>query len=274
MIRKFQTFDGLALAYRDQGDGIPVLCLSGLTRNSADFSYMAPHFPDARLIQLDYRGRGASDWADSETYTPEVEGRDALALLDHLEIGSAAIIGTSRGGIIAMLLAATAKARLLGVCLVDIGPELGTAGLDVIRGYIGKPPPNLPLPELAMARARMMHGFANVPESRWLEEAEKHFTVIDGRAAINYDPALAKVFDRAGDDAPADLWPIFDALDGLPLALVRGANSNLLSAETAASMLRRRPDMIFEDVPDRGHVPFLDEPEALAAIRKWIRTIA
>ena len=273
MTQKFQTSDGLTLAYRDSGSGIPVLCLAGLTRNSTDFSYLAPHLPDVRLIRLDYRGRGASDWADPATYTPIVEGQDALALLDHLGIGSAAIIGTSRGGIVAMLLAATAKDRLRGVCLVDVGPELSMAGLDVIRNYIGKPPPNLPLPELAMARAGMMHGFANVPESRWLEEAEKHFTVADGRAAINYDPGLATIFNQSSDAPPPDLWPIFDALEGLPLALVRGANSDILSAETAAAMRSRHPNIIFADVPDRGHVPFLDEPEALAVIRQWIESL-
>ncbi len=270
MIQKFTTHDGLSIAYRDEGDGLPVLCLSGLTRNGSDFDYVAPHLSDVRLIRMDYRGRGASDWADPDTYTPMTEGKDALALLDHLEVESAAIIGTSRGGIISMLLAAAAKDRLRGACLVDIGPELAMEGLEVIKGYVGRNPQATSLAELAMARARMLHGFENVPESRWMEEAEKHYIETPNGITINYDPQLAQVFDRAGDADPPDLWPMFDALAGLPLALVRGANSDLLTSETAAEMQRRRPDMLFADVPDRGHVPFLDEPEAVAVIRAWI----
>ncbi len=270
MIRHFDAPDGTRLAYRDEGRGLPVLCLSGLTRNGTDFDYVAPHLADTRLVRLDYRGRGASAWADPASYTPAVEAGDALALLDHLGLQRAAVLGTSRGGLISMLLAATAKPRLIGVCLVDIGPELNLAGLEVIRGYVGKTPANRPLEELAVARARMLQGFANVPESRWLEEVTRHFVVRDGRVALNYDPELRQVFDRAGDADPVDMWPFFDAFAGLPLALVRGANSDLLSAATATEMRRRRPDMIFADVPDRGHVPFLDEPEAVAAIRDWL----
>ena len=273
MIQKFQTHDGVTLAYRDQGAGLPVLCLSGLTRNSTDFDYLAPHIPGVRLIRLDYRGRGASDWADPATYTPAIEGQDALALLDHLNIDKAAIIGTSRGGIIAMILAATAKDRLLGACLVDIGPELNNHGLDVIRSYIGKNPVAKSLQDLARARARLLAGFANVPDSRWLAEAQKHYIVTDDGITINYDPDLARIFDAPDPEAAppaADMWPLFDAFADLPLALIRGANSDLLTSKTASEMARRRPDMGFADVPDRGHVPFLDEPQSLDVIQAWL----
>lgn len=273
MIQKFQTHDGVTLAYRDQGTGLPVLCLSGLTRNSTDFDYLAPHIPGVRLIRLDYRGRGASDWADPATYTPAIEGQDALALLDHLGIDKAAIIGTSRGGLIAMILAATAKDRLLGACLVDIGPELNNTGLDVIRSYIGKNPVAKSLTDLAIARARLLAGFVNVPEDRWMAEAQKHYIDTGDGITINYDPDLARIFDVPDPEAaPAavDMWPLFDAFADLPLALIRGANSDLLTSETAAEMARRRPDMGFADVPGRGHVPFLDEPEALDVIKAWL----
>ena len=272
-MQRFQTFDGVSLAYSDDGAGLPVLCLSGLTRNSSDFDYVAPHLPDVRLIRLDYRGRGASDWADPATYTPAVEGRDALALLDHLGIDRAATLGTSRGGLIAMLLAASAKDRLLGVCLNDIGPVVATDGLDAIRSYIGKNPVATSIEELAVARSRLLGGFANVPESRWLEEARKHYIDTGDGITINYDPDLARIFDAPEPEAspaPMDFWPFFDAMNGLPLALIRGANSDLLSPDTAAEMRHRRPDMGFAEVPDRGHVPFLDEPEALAVVRKWL----
>ena len=133
-MRGFETEDGTRLAYLDEGEGVPVLCLAGLTRDRRDFSYLAPHLGGVRLIRLDARGRGASGWADPATYTVPQEAADAIALLDHLGIESAGVIGTSRGGLLAMWIAATAKERLRGVCLNDIGPVIDEAGLDVIRG--------------------------------------------------------------------------------------------------------------------------------------------
>ena len=265
---KFFAADGTRIHFTDEGEGLPVLCLSGLTRNGTDFDYLAPYLTGIRHIRMDYRGRGQSDWADPASYAVPVEAGDALALLDHLGIDKAAIIGTSRGGIIAMFLALTAKDRLRGACLVDVGPVLNTEGLDTIKGYIGKNPVTKNLHDLARARARMLHGFANVPDSRWLEEAQKHYIETPDGITINYDPQLAQVFNAA--NTGGDAWPMFDAMSGLPIALVRAANSDLLTRETAHQMQTRRPDMIFVDVADRGHVPFLDEPEAVAAIQSWL----
>ncbi|MGB1234240.1 MAG: alpha/beta fold hydrolase, partial [Planktomarina sp.] len=126
---KFTSFDGTEQYYTDTGSGTPILCLSGLTRNSNDFRFVAPQLAGYRMITMDYRGRGQSDWADPATYTIPVEAQDALALLDHLRIEAAAIIGTSRGGLIAMGLAAMFKQRLLGVCLNDIGPVIDPSGM-------------------------------------------------------------------------------------------------------------------------------------------------
>lgn len=266
----FHAPDGTRLAYLDQGEGLPVLCLAGLTRNAHDFDYVAPHLADVRLIRMDYRGRGESDWADPSTYKIATEARDALALLDHLGLAAAAILGTSRGGLIAMTLAATARDRLLGVCFNDIGPAIATDGLDLIKGYIGKNPSVQRFEDLARARARMQPGFEGVPFARWLDEARHNYTQTDTGLVIRYDPGLARIFDENSSPAPGDAWPLFDALTELPLALIHGANSNLLTDETAAEMQRRRPDMIYAKVADRGHVPFLDEPEAVAAIRAWI----
>ncbi len=265
----FTTSDGLRLHYTDRGEGPPLLCLSGLTRNATDFDYLAPHLPDARLIALDYRGRGRSDWADPATYTVPVEARDAVELLDHLGLDRAPILGTSRGGLIAMLLSATVKERVAGVCLNDIGPEIDPAGLAVIAGYVGRDPAQSSHAEAVAARAALMAGFEDVPESRWREEVEKHYVEGDGRLSINYDPALAEAVAAGGAEPAPDLWPWFDAMADLPLACIRGANSDLLSPATLAEMRRRRPDMIVAEVPKRGHVPFLDEPEALEAIAAW-----
>ncbi len=266
----FRAEDGANLAYLDQGEGLPVLALSGLTRTGRDFDYVAPHLKGVRLIRPDYRGRGNSDWTGPDSYTVLQEARDALALLDHLGIEKAAILGTSRGGLIGMLLAATAHDRLLGLCLNDVGPVLQRAGLDRIFDYIGRNPVGDSLADLAQRLPRAMPGFANVPASRWLEEAERHYIETPNGLRINYDPALREAFLTAFDGPELDLWPLFDAAQGLPLALIRGANSELLSAESASEMLRRRPDMIFAEVPDRAHIPYLDEPESLAAITAWL----
>ncbi|MDE0522211.1 MAG: alpha/beta hydrolase [Boseongicola sp.] len=272
---EFQAPDGARLHFADDGAGLPVLALSGLTRNGSDFDYVAPHLADSvRLIRLDCRGRGKSEWTGPETYTVAVESGDAIALLDHLGLDRVAVIGTSRGGLIAMVLASVAKERLLGACLVDIGPEISASGLEAIRNYVGKNPTQETYAEAAEMRAELMKGFEHVPESRWEEEVRKHYLDSPCGLKINYDPALRDAFLSAASAPTQDLWPMFDALKGLPLALVRGANSDILAPETAQEMCRQRPDMIFADVPDRGHVPFLDEPEALAAIRKWIGRLA
>jgi pimeloyl-ACP methyl ester carboxylesterase len=275
----FKTSDDVRLHYEDTGteaSGPPILCLAGLTRNSTDFEYVLPYLAEAhRVIRLDSRGRGRSarspDWRD---YSVPVEARDVLELLAHLGLGQVAILGTSRGGLIAMALAAAAKDRLAGVCLNDIGPVIERAGLDAIRAYVGQPPEAATREEAVAMRAGLMAGFEGVPESRWREEVDHHYVDAEEGLAINYDPRLRDaVLETLGEEGEAakgpDLWPLFDLLEGLPLALIRGANSDLLSAETAAEMRRRRPDMIYAEVPGRGHVPFLDEREALEALNEW-----
>lgn len=270
----FAAPDGAELFYTDEGDGIPVLALAGLTRNGTDFDYVTPHLEGIRLIRLDYRGRGKSAWTGADTYTIPTEAGDALALLDHLKIDKVAILGTSRGGLIALLLGLTAKDRLAGICFVDVGPALETTGLDVIKDYIGKNPVQKSYAEATAMRAKLLKGFENVPESRWREEVEKHYIQTPDGLQINYDPALRDAVLAAGTQPMPDLWPLFDALAGLPLALIRGENSDLLSAATADEMQRRRPDLIRADIADRGHVPFLDEPASLKALNSWITLLS
>ena len=273
MTQHFITPDGTRIAYRDEGDGVPLLCLPGLTRTMGDFDYMIPHLPPCRLIRMDYRGRGNSAWTGAATYTVPQEGKDALDLLDHLGIAQAAVLGTSRGGLIAMVLAATAKDRLLGVCFNDIGPEIHKPGLERIMDYVGRNPRAKTHAELAAALPRNMPGFENVSPSRWLEEARLHYTQTPEGLRITYDPALRESFLAAFKGPEVDLWPLFDACAGLPLALIRGANSDLLSQACADEMQRRRPDMTFANVPDRAHIPFLDEPEAVAVLRGFIQSL-
>lgn len=265
----FTAADGAQLFYRDEGGGLPVLCLSGLTRTQADFDYLAPHLPGVRLIRMDYRGRGASDWTGAETYTIAQEAADALALLDHLGVARAGLIGTSRGGMIGMYLAATARDRLVGLCLNDIGPVLEAAGLKWIDDYLGHKPAPRTIEALAAVYAANP-AFPGVPMGRWLAEAALHSRPAARGLQITYDPTLRKAFLPVLKAEAFDLWPWFDACAGLPLALIRGANSDLLSRATADEMARRRPDMIRAEVPDRGHIPFLDEAPSLAAIRRWL----
>lgn len=264
--------DKTQLHYTDDGAGLPVLCLSGLTRNTGDFDHVLPHLLDAgcRVIRMDYRGRGRSGWADPATYTIPQEAQDALALLDHLNIEKAAVLGTSRGGLIAMMLAATAKHRLLGVALNDIGPQIADAGLSVIKDYIGRNPAQKTHEEAAQFRARAWSHFKGVPHARWLHEVRNHYDETHAGLVIKYDPKLRDaVLDTGAAPAP-DLWPLYDTLADLPLALLRGDASDLLSPATFTEMRNRRPDAHAAEVLGRGHVPFLDEPEALAVLRDWI----
>ena len=271
----FPARDGALLAYRDDGAGLPLLCLSGLTRTMADFDYMIPHLPAGiRLIRMDYRGRGDSQWTGAATYTVPQEAQDALALLDHLGVAKAAVLGTSRGGLIGMVLAAIAKDRLLGLCLNDIGPVIEREGLAKIKDYVGRNPVSKTHAALAASMPRTMAGFANVPESRWMEEAVKHYRATETGLQITYDPTLRNSFLAAFDGPPVDMWPLWQATAGLPVALIRGANSDLLSPETVAQMRTIRPDLIFADVPDRAHIPFLDEPESVSVLHRFLRAVA
>lgn len=269
----FRAEDGARLAYRDDGAGLPLLCLAGLTRSMADFDYLIPHLPPVRLIRMDYRGRGQSDWTGPATYTVEQEGRDALALLDHLGVAQAAILGTSRGGLIGMVLGAVARDRVLGLCLNDVGPEIARDGLTRIFDYVGRNPAGKTYEGYAERLSRTP-GFEGVPMGRWLDEARKLSVETPDGLRIPYDHALRDAFLKAFEGPPTDLWPLFDALQGLPLALIRGANSDLLTADTVARMRARRPDMATAEVPGRAHIPFLDEPQAVALIRAFLERLA
>jgi pimeloyl-ACP methyl ester carboxylesterase len=268
---QFQTSDGLSLHYTDEGAGLPILCLSGLTRTGADFDYVTPHLAGHRLIKLDYRGRGQSDFDPNwMNYSLPVECRDIMELLAHLSLSKVAVLGTSRGGLNAMGLAMGARDHLLGVALNDIGPQIDASGLDFIMAYLGRNPSAKTHSAAAATMAKVFTEFEGVPDSRWMEEAVKHYTQNDDGLHITYDPKLRDAVEAAGAQPTPDLWPFFDAMAGMPLACIRGANSNLLSADTLAEMQRRRPDMITAVVPGRGHIPFLDEPEAVDALTQWI----
>jgi pimeloyl-ACP methyl ester carboxylesterase len=273
-MQRFRAEDGVQLAYRDDGQGLPLLALAGLTRDGRDFDYMARHLPeDIRLIRLDSRGRGNSDWAPPGTYNVAQEARDAVALLDHLQVSQAAILGSSRGGLLGMVIAATQKQRLLGLCLNDVGPVLERDGLLRIGTYVGIAPSVASLSEIADRMQTAMPGFDRVPDMRWQEETVRHYIQMEGQVGLTYDPALRISFDAAMAGPLPPAWALFDACEGLPMALIRGGNSDVLASETVDEMRRRRPDMRVCEVPGRGHIPFLDEPEALACLHDWLALV-
>lgn len=255
--------DGVRLAYDNQGQGQVLLCLPGLTRNMDDFEPVLAHYADrARVVRMDFRGRGASDHAPFQTYNPMQEARDVVALLDHLGVEKACVLGTSRGGLVALMLAVIAPTRLSGVIFNDIGPDIMAEGLATIMEYIGVPPPYGSLAKASEALPAAYEGiFWNVEPAQWADFARRVWREDADGLHLRYDPALRDAVAPAfaPDFVAPDLWPLFDAMAALPLGLIRGAQSNILSAETASEMQRRRPGMAFVELADRGHVPFLDE---------------
>ncbi len=275
--KRFTTTDGLSLAYRDAGEGLPVLCLPGLTRNGLDFEPVVEALAGrARVIRLDLRGRGASQYDPAYlNYNILRESRDVLELMDHLGLARAVIYGTSRGGMIAMMLAALAPERLAGVILNDIGPVIAPDGVARILTYLGTQPPH---PSLAAAGAAMAAAaaaqFPGVPAAAWRRHLGRVWRETPQGLALRYDAKLRDaVIEQAATSTAVDLWPLFDKLAGAPLLLLRGANSDILAPETAAEMRARRPDMGYVEVADRGHVPFLDEPEVVAAVAAFIEGV-
>ncbi|WP_170573021.1 alpha/beta hydrolase [Ruegeria atlantica] len=271
----FTTSDDKRLYYTDTGSGIPLLCLAGLTRCSRDFSYLAPHVTDLRLITMDYRGRGKSDHdPDYMNYNVLRESHDVIELLDHLGLDRVVVLGTSRGGLIAMTLAASHPDRLAGVILNDVGPVIEPAGIAKIMDYVGKPPMSATYDDAALAMQNaMQHQFPDVLLERWRKQVEIQYEQTDEGLALRYDPALrTALLDQAAAGATPDLWMFFESLRDIPTGVIRGANSDVLGKDTLIEMHKRHPGLISAEIPDRGHVPFLDEPQSLDLIRKVLDT--
>lgn len=270
---EFIASDRARLFFRDSGDGPTLICLHGLTRNGADFDVLRQHLPGVRLIAPDARGRGNSEQTGAASYNLARECEDVLNLLDHLAIPASAFLGTSRGGMAAMALAARAPERILGLCLNDIGPEMEPDGRMRLTTYVGLQPSEHSIEARVAAMPRLNAGFVGVPADRWRDEVRRHFVETAEGLRITHDPALRDAFMATLDRAP-NLWHGFDALAGKPVAVIRGANSDILSRRIVEAMALRRPDLIRAEVPDRGHMPFLDEPESLAVLRAFLAAVA
>ncbi len=275
---RFATPDGLNLYYEDSGTGQPLLCLPGLTRNTRDFDFLAPHVTQYRMIAMDYRGRGQSDHAaDFNSYSIPQEAQDVIALLDHLGLERVTILGTSRGGLIAMALAAARPDCLAGVILNDVGPEVAPGGIARIMDYVGRKPAAKTLNEAARGMAAALGAqFPGLKESVWDQLVAAQYQQTDAGLTLRYDPRLrdALLAQVETTGALPDLWPLFDALRPLPVGVLRGANSDILSPETLIRMQERHPGLIAVTVPDRGHVPFLDEAESLGLIHQILKASA
>jgi pimeloyl-ACP methyl ester carboxylesterase len=274
--------DGLRLFARSYGrrggSHRPVVCLPGLARTTADFDALAlalagdPARP-RRVLAVDYRGRGRSEYdANLANYNVATEVADLIAVLTALEIPPAVFVGTSRGGLLAMVLATLRPAAIAGVVLNDIGPVIETRGLVRIKSYVGRlPQPNSLADAADIVRHLFSPQFPKLGPDDWAMFAQRTFEERNGSLVPRYDPKLAEVLqamDVARSQPP--LWREFDALACVPVMVIRGANSDILSAETVEHMRARRPDLVALEVPDQGHAPLLAESDVIAAIGKFI----
>lgn len=255
-------------------DALPLLCLPGLTRNARDFERIAPHLARKRRVYaLDFRGRGDSAYTkDAMTYVPLTYVQDVVALLEAEGIERFATVGTSLGGLVTMLLAATQPGRLEAAVLNDVGPELNPAGLERIKSYVGQ---TGSFPTWVHAARALQSTNAHVyPEWKiedWLVMAKRtHKLTREGRITADYDSNIAQPFKLPGGEAGVDLWPAFDALRGVPLLILRGELSDILAADAAQRMVNRLAGATLVTVPAVGHAPTLDEPEAVAAIDRLL----
>jgi len=287
----FESEDGPSLYYRSYGSGSDVIvCLPGLTRNSRDFEDLAEYLAASprrpwRVICPDMRGRGQSEYDPRPArYRPGVYVRDTWRLLDVLGMERVVVIGTSLGGLLAMVMAYQNAGRLRGVVLNDVGPEFPPDAVARILEYVGRTPPAADWEEAAsVARTNYAPVFPEAPDDfwpgfvrmSWAENAE-------GMPAPDFDSAVGDAMRRAQPvvraarwlrrlglkrlgGMPTDPWDAFDALT-MPCLVLRGALSDVLTAEILGRMRQRKPDLEVAEVPGRGHAPLLDEPVSRAAI--------
>ena len=277
--RYFESSDGLSLYYRDyhpaeESDRLPVLCLPGLTRNSRDFEALALRLQRAgrRVLTPDLRGRGRSqhdpDWSN---YQPTTYLGDLAALQAAAGAERVVVVGTSLGGILAMLIAATRPAAIAAAVLNDVGPEIAPEGLQRIAQYVGR---HIPVGswEEAAAQARATYGLAlpDLTDAQWLAFARRSYVEVDGVPRLDMDPMIGEAVRAAPSGAAPDLWPVYGALRPLPALAVRGELSDVLSEATFERMALEKPDLRRVTVARRGHPPLLDEPECVTAIDEFL----
>jgi pimeloyl-ACP methyl ester carboxylesterase len=274
--------DGLKLHVRCYGPrlapSLAVVCLPGLTRTAADFHdlacSLASNLDAPRLVlAIDYRGRGLSDYDRSPAnYSLGTELADLRAVLTALDVAPAVFVGTSRGGILTMLLASAQPTAIAGAVLNDIGPVIESTGLARIKNYVGKLPQPKSFEEGAEIFRRLFgHHFTKLTDEEWLGYSRRSFKIEQHRLVPTYDVRLAKTMEGIDFDRPLPpMWPQFDGLGRVPLLVLRGQNSDLLSEETVAAMRTRRPSMDTITVADQGHAPILDGADLTGRLSAFV----
>lgn len=275
--RYFTVRDGLRLHYRDypgSADKPPLLCLPGLTRNARDFTDFAERYsPRFRVIALDFRGRAGSDYdpVPARYIAPTYAG-DVIELLDQMGIPQAIFVGTSLGGLVTMVVAATAPQRIAAAIINDVGPDVSPVGIDRILSYVGNDRRFASWDEAADSIAANYGGnFERFSHDDWVAMAKRNCREENGEIRFDYDMAIAEPFRTAGPAPQIDPWPFFNALGTKPLLVVRGENSDLLTAATTEKMQAAAPGMKLAVVAGVGHAPELSEPEAVAAIDAFLQ---
>ena len=276
---EWTSADGLTLfakSYGPEDAKLSVICLHGLTRNHKDFEPMIEALPgNHRFIAVDVRGRGRSAHdPEPDNYDPRVYARDIGLLLDKLGLARVALIGTSMGGLISLIMVRKMPKRIAGVVLNDVGPVVEKAGIARIAGYAGKVQPVTDW-DSAAAAVKTIQGaaFPDMPEERWMDFARRTYRELpDGQVVLDYAPNIARSLGKVkpGFLTNFALWRLFGGLKKAPLLVVRGGTSDILSDKTATEMVRRHPDAVLATVPRIGHAPILDEPEAVRAISDFL----
>jgi pimeloyl-ACP methyl ester carboxylesterase len=272
--------DGLRLHVREYGRRLaaarPVVCLPGLTRTVADFAALAPALAAAgprRVIALDSRGRGRSEYdRNPENYNLLVELGDVVAVLTALAVGPAVFIGSSRGGLLTMHLGVAHPTLIAGVVLHDVGPVIEPKGLARIRSYVGKLPQPRSFTEGAEILRQLFHAqFPNLTAEQWLATAERAWRMRDGALVPTHDVRIARTLAAIDIEQPLPpLWNEFDSLARVPMLVIRGENSDILSAATLAAMAARHTGMEVIEVPGQGHVPLLEGEDIVRRIVQFV----
>ena len=281
----YSATDGVRLFARDYGDRlspwIPVVCLAGLTRNSRDFHEIAAHLSThrhrpRRVVAFDYRGRGRSQWdKNPDNYNSLIEMNDVFDGMARLGIPRAVVVGTSRGGIIGMLMGVARPHTVAALVLNDIGPAIEARGLARIKSYVG----GTPVPDDWVDAARIqrrLHGgqFTAWSESDWNGFAHLTYGDDGGQPVVDHDPALAQTLQGIELDQPIPtMWHEFRALKAIPILVLRGANSDLLSAATVAAMTAEHPRIDAITIADEGHAPLLRAGQLVNRISAFITAV-
>jgi len=282
--RRWRSADGLTLFARDYPPaggpvGLPVICLHGLTRNSRDFEDIAPIIASwgRRVIVPDVRGRGQSERdPDPAHYHPKVYARDMAAMMTELGVERAVFIGTSMGGIITMTLMAIRPRAIAAAILNDVGPAVSPQGIARILGYAGKPARIRNWDDAAdYVRRTNEVAFPAPGQMDWHRFARRTFRDGENGPVLDYDPAIGA--NLAKPPGRFALWLarfLFRRLARRrPTLLIRGALSDVIDEGIAGRMQQMAPSLQRVDIAGVGHAPMLDEPEAVDAIRQFLRTV-